>query len=335
MHGHRELETSTSPSIVSALQAAPDAPTLGWLWIATRAPPTASRLAFAACAAQTLALALTRARERDALRERAESLVRREELAAVFLADVSNELRTPLTLLLGPLQAAVDRSGDSGLKVALSHAQRLKRLVDALLDLSLIDAGRVDPVLQPIDVAALTRDVASLFHGAAAAAGVRLTVDCPKLPQAVHVDRRQWEQIVINLLGNAIKFAPAGAVSLTLRAHPGLMTLEVSDTGTSIDPDQLPFVFDRFYRTRGREEGGLGLALVRELVRLLGGDVDATSVPGEGSRFRVSIPMLGRPVRAVPHRQITDLRGANRPPAAHRRASLVRATTATRGSNGG
>ena len=303
----RELEFSSRPHVVMPIRSRPDASTLGWLWLATRAPPVPAREAFAACAAQALAVALGRAGERDALRARAESLSRREETTAVFLADVSNELRTPLTLLLGPLEAAVDRSGDNGLKVAMGHAQRLKRLVDALLDLSLIDAGRVDPVLQPTDVAALTRDVASLFNGAATAAGVRLTVDCPKLPQAVHVDRRQWEQIIINLLGNAIKFAPGGEVAIRLRAYPGLMTLEVSDTGHAIDPHELPFVFDRFYLARGREESGLGLSLVRELVRLHGGDVGAISVPGEASLFRVSIPMMGRPVRAVPHRQVTDL----------------------------
>ena len=299
-----EAATEALPGIVVPLQPRPDTAPSGWLWIATHQAPTAARTAFAACAAQALSLALARAQEGVVQRTHGDAVRRREEAVSVFLADVSNEIRTPLTLVLGPLEAAIERNGDSALKVSLRHAQRLKRLVDALLDLSLIDAGRVDPALVPLDVAALTRDIASLFNSAAVESGVTLIVDCPTLPQAISVDRRQWEQIVIHLLGNGIKFAPGGVVTISLRAHPGLMTLEVSDTGQGIDPDDLPYVFDRFYRSRGQTEGGLGLALVGELVRLHGGDVDASSTPGRGTRFRISIPMLGHPVRAVPHRQV-------------------------------
>jgi PAS domain S-box-containing protein len=305
--GDAETADAASRAGVTALEPAPGARPIGWLRLDLVGPDTPARTLFMLGAAQALAAAFARAHEREHARVDADALARREEALSAFLGEVSNAIRTPLTLLLGPLAAAAERQPDGGLKMALRHGQRLRRLVDALLDLSLIDAGRVDPVLEPIDIAAMTRDVASLFHAAAALAGVVLTVDCPALPQAVWVDRRQWEQVVINLVGNAIKFTSRGAVRVSLRAQAGLMTLDVSDTGRGIEADRLPFVFERLHGTRDAEESGLGLALVRELVRLHGGDIEASSVAGQGSRFRVCIPMLGKPARAVPHRRVADL----------------------------
>lgn len=289
------------------LQPAPDTPAIGWLVLRTDAAPDTACTLFAEGVAQTLAGAIARVDERERDRARTSALARREDALAESLGEVSNGIRTPLTLLLGSLESAIERLGDSGLRTALRHGQRLRRLVDALLELSNIDTGRIDPVLQPIDIAAMTTDIASLFHGAATAAGVALVVDCPTLPQPVHVDRFQWEQVVINLVGNAIKFTESGEVRVSLSSQVGLMTLEVADTGRGIPAHELPFIFDRFHRAPGREDIGLGLALVRELVNLHGGDVQASSVPGQGSRFRVCIPMLGRPGRATPHRRVADL----------------------------
>ena len=296
-----------SCSIVVALQQAPGWPTLGWLRLDAQRPGSASCRLFAQSAGQMLASALAGAAARDAERIRTQALARRENAVSVYLGDVSNDIRTPLTLLLGPLEAAVELRADSSLAAALGHARKLRRLVDSLFDLSLIDAGQLQPVLQPLDIAVTTRDVASMFQDAANAAGVALTIDCPRLPQPVPVDRAQWEQVVINLVGNAIKSAPCGKVRISLRAQIGLITLEVCDTGPGIPPQELPHIFERFHRTQDREDRGLGLTLVRELVRLNGGDVEASSRAGRGSCFRVCIPMLGVPVRAAPHRHVFDL----------------------------
>jgi len=281
---------------------------VGWLWLETLGADTAARTLLIASVAQSLADAFDRAHQAKAAQARAEELARREQNVSAFFGKVCNEIRTPLTLILGPLEAAVERhGGDTSLKVALRHGHRLKWLVEALLDLAHIDAGRVEPVLLPIDIAAMTRDIASLFQGAAMAAGITLTIDCPRLPQPVVVDRQQWEQVVVNLLGNALCFSSGGEVRVSLRAQTGLATLEVADTGRGIDPGELPRLFDRFEHAHGRDGGGLGLALVRELIHLHGGDIEATSTPGQGSRFRVCIPMLGQPGRAVPHRYVADL----------------------------
>ena len=300
-------EETASGRLIVAIEPSPGARALGWLILEAAGLHTQARTLFTEAAAQALAIGLVRGAARESVRLRADALAQREQTVSGFLGQISDEIRTPLTLLLGPLEAAVDRHGDMSLRAALRNAHRLRRLVDALVDLSHIDAGRIEPVLVPIDIAAMTRDVASLFIGAATAAGVALTIDCPALPQPVYVDRMQWEQVLINLLGNAIRFTASGEVRVSLRAHVGLMTLEVADTGRGIDPDELPHIFERFHRAKDREDSGLGLALVRELVRLHGGDIEASSVPGQGSRFRVCIPMLGTPARAAPHRHVTDL----------------------------
>ena len=302
----RPFEWPDDGGLATALVSAPGDPPLGWLWLRMHIAATSTDVLFADAAAQALAAALARLGAGEPLRVRADALARREAALAASMGEVGNEIRTPLTLLLGPLEAAAERLGDSGLRTALRHGQRLRRLVDALVELSTLDAGRVDPVLQPIDLAAMTRDIVSVFQGAATAAGVALRVDCPTLPHPVHVDRQQWEQVVINLVGNAIKFTESGEVRVNLGAQGGLVTLEVADTGRGIAPDQLPHVFDRFHRAHGREDSGLGLALVRELVHLHGGDVEASSVPGQGSRFRVGIPMQGKPGAAMSHRQVSE-----------------------------
>ena len=320
--------------MVVALDADDAARPRRWLRVEGDAPASAARTLFVQAMAQALAWAIRGSATQKALQSRADALASREEVVSGFVGDICDEIRTALTLLLAPLQTAVDHYDAPSLKAALDEGHRLRRLSDALSDLADIDAGRIDPLLQPIDIAAMTRDVASLFHGAATAAGVVLTIACPPLPGPVQVDRLQWEQVVINLLGNAIRFTRNGEVRVRLRAQVGLMTLEVSDTGRGIHPDELSHVFDRFHRGRDRHERGLSLAVVRELVRLQGGDIEATSSPGQGSCFRVCIPMLDRSARPVPHRYVTDLpmrmrrrlpSDASRPTEAHEREVAAKA----------
>src|SRR6185436_4193292 len=158
-----------------------------------------------------------------------------------------------------------------------------------------IEAGRIDAVYEATDLAALTRDLASVFRSAIERAGLRLVVDCPPLDALVYVDREMWEKIVLNLVSNAFKFTFGGEIAITLHASGDAVELRVRDTGCGIAPDELPHVFERFHRIRDarartHEGTGIGLALVQELARLHGGTVSAESVVGAGTTISVRVP---------------------------------------------
>jgi signal transduction histidine kinase len=233
---------------------------------------------------------------------RAELLAELDRAKTAFFNNVSHEFRTPLTLLLGPLEQVLSAPGErlapderEQLEIAYRNGLRLLRLVNSLLDFSRLEAGRLQSAYAPTDLAMTTAELASLFHSAAEHAGLELRVDCPPLPEPVYVDRDQWEQIVLNLLSNALKFTFTGTITVALRAESDQVVLTVRDTGTGIPPAELPHVFERFHRVEGarartQEGTGIGLALVQELVRLHGGTVDVTSAVGEGSTFTVAIP---------------------------------------------
>jgi signal transduction histidine kinase len=216
-----------------------------------------------------------------------------------FFSNVSHEFRTPLTLILGPLEDALAKperslSGE-GLAAVLRNAGRLMRLVNSLLDFSRIEAGRLRLSFVPTDLATLTAGLAGSFRSLLEGAGLRLSVDCEPLPEPVYVDRAHWEQIVLNLLSNAYKFTFEGEVGVRLSWHGARVELSVRDTGTGISERELPRIFERFHRVegaRGRsfEGTGIGLSLVHELAELHGGAVSADSEPGRGSTFTVSIP---------------------------------------------
>jgi PAS domain S-box-containing protein len=242
------------------------------------------------------------AREQE--RQRAETLAELDRAKTLFFTHVSHEFRTPLTLSLAPLQDALsDRvnplTPPHRERVELAHrnAIRLLKLVNTLLDFSRIEAGRMEAVYEPTDLALFTTELASVFRSAIERAGLRLIVDCPPLPEPVYVDREMWEKIVLNLLSNAFKFTLEGEIAVML--HPTddhHVMLQVQDTGTGIPPEELPRVFERFYqvrRTNARtyEGSGIGLALVHELIRLQGGTVDVSSTLGQGTCFTIAIPL--------------------------------------------
>jgi signal transduction histidine kinase len=237
-------------------------------------------------------------------RRRAEALTELDRVKTAFFNNVSHEFRTPLTLLLGPLE---DLLADQGrrppaerrelLMVAHRNALRLLRLVNTLLDFSRIEAGRVQASYAPTDLGAYSTELASGFRSAVEQAGMRLIVDCPPLQESVYVDREMWEKIVLNLISNAFKFTFEGEIRVELRetAAGSAVELIVRDTGVGIPEHELPRLFQRFHRVdgaRGRthEGSGIGLALVQELVRLHGGSVRVESSLGEGSCFTVMIP---------------------------------------------
>ncbi|WP_246162676.1 ATP-binding protein [Brasilonema sennae] len=250
---------------------------------------------------------MQRVREQSVLeqeRQRAESLAELDRAKTTFFSNVSHEFRTPLTLLLAPLQDALnDRTTPLAppqrerLELAHRNTNRLRKLVNTLLDFSRIEAGRMEAVYEATDLALLTTELASVFRSAIERAGVRLIVDCPPLPEPVYVDREMWEKIVLNLVSNAFKFTFEGEIAVRLHlADQRHVKLQVEDTGTGISPEELPHLFERFYQIRGtkartHQGSGIGLALVHELIRLNGGTVDVSSTIGQGTCFTVTIPL--------------------------------------------
>lgn len=246
--------------------------------------------------------ALGNARAFGTERRRAESLAELDRAKTAFFSDVSHELRTPLTLLLGPISDVLADTSDElpraardQLELALRNGQRLQRLVNDLMDVASIEAGRAEAVRVETDVAAFTAELAGVLRAAAERAGLQLRVDCPPLGRPVHVDPRMWEKVVLNLLTNAVKYTFVGGIEVILRGEADQVVLTVADTGIGIPAAELPLVFDRFHRVRGssartREGTGIGLALVRELVGLHGGTVTVDSEPGAGSTFTVAVP---------------------------------------------
>ena len=232
-------------------------------------------------------------------RRRAETLAELDRAKTVFFSNVSHEFRTPLTLMLAPLDELRTRAhGDDREQLELLHrnALRLQKLVNTLLDFSRIEAGRMRAHFAPTDLAALTADLASTFRSACEKAGLALEVDCVPLAEPVWVDREMWEKVVLNLLSNAFKFTFTGGIRVSLATDAGHVRLRVADTGSGIAADDLPHVFERFRRIEGaaartHEGTGIGLALVQELVRLHGGSVGVESAPGRGSTFTVTIPL--------------------------------------------
>lgn len=233
-------------------------------------------------------------------RERAETLATLDRAKTAFFSNASHEFRTPLALILGPLDTLLAQSelctDDRGqLQTMRRNAQRLLKLVNTLLDFSRIEAGRLHALYEPVELASYTEELTSVFRSAIEQAGMRLNIDCPPLPQPVFVDTDLWEKIVFNLLSNAFKYTFAGSITVALRAAPNAVTLQVSDTGIGIPAADLPNIFERFHRVenaRGRTmEGlGIGLALVHELAKLHGGSVHAASEYGVGSVFSITIP---------------------------------------------
>jgi signal transduction histidine kinase/response regulator of citrate/malate metabolism len=258
---------------------------------------------FLELAAGHVATAVANARAYAEERRRAEALAELDRSKTAFFSNVSHEFRTPLTLMLGPLEEAIADAGTpAGLRARLQMAHRnstrLLKLVNSLLDFSRIEAGRIQASYEPTDLAALTRDLASTFRSAIERAGLGYRVECEELGEPVYVDREMWEKIVLNLLSNAFKFTLAGSISVRLGRDRDRAVLDIEDTGVGVPENEIPRLFERFYRVEGtqartHEGSGIGLALVQELVKLHGGSIEARSTLGRGTSFRISLPFGG------------------------------------------
>ena len=249
-----------------------------------------------------IAASLDNARAYEEERRRAEALAEIDRAKTVFFSNVSHEFRTPLTLMLGPMEDLLGRANclepvvRGQLKIVHRNSLRLLKLVNSLLDFSRIESGRASANFQPVDLAALTRDLASNFRSACEKAGLSLVIDCPPLPGEAYVDRDMWEKIVLNLLSNAFKFTFEGEIRVALQADGQEARLTVTDTGTGIAKSEIPRLFERFHRIQGargrsHEGSGIGLALVQELVKMHGGHIAVESEEGKGTAFVISIPL--------------------------------------------
>ena len=242
------------------------------------------------------AIAIAQAYEEE--RKRAEALAELDRAKTDFFSNVSHEFRTPLTLMLGPVEELLAQESAKSRELAAviqRNGQRLLKLVNTLLDFARIEAGRVQASFEPTDMSALTADLASNFRAACDKAGLRLEVDCPMLDEGAWLDREMWEKIVLNLLSNAFKFTMQGGITVAVRDAQENFRLVVSDTGVGMPQEALGRVFERFHRVEGvagrsHEGSGIGLALVHELVKLHGGSITAESKQGNGTTFTVDIP---------------------------------------------
>ncbi len=251
-----------------------------------------------------IAAAIGNAQAYEEERRRAEALAELDRAKTAFFSNVSHEFRTPLTLMLGPLEELVAMREDyqtpnerNLIAVAYRNGLRLLKLVNSLLDFARIEAGRIQASYVPTDLAAFTADLAASFQSATDKAGLRFIVDCRPLPEPVYVDRDMWEKVVLNLISNAFKFTFEGQICVELgQTEDGSAArLTVRDTGTGIPAEEMPRLFERFHRVEGapgrtHEGTGIGLALVQELVKLHGGSISAQSEPGSGSAFTVRVP---------------------------------------------
>lgn len=253
--------------------------------------------------AKHVATSMANARASEDERARTEALAELDRAKTTFFSNVSHEFRTPLALMLAPLDdllgahpSKLDPDTQETLRLVRKNAQRLLKLVNTLLDFSRIEADRVEATYTPVDLGALTRELASGFRAAIERAELTYRVDTPQLDAATYVDREMWEKIVLNLISNAFKFTFEGEIDVSLRAEGDKAVLRVRDTGAGIPESELPNLFRRFHRVEGargrtQEGSGIGLALVNELVRLHGGRVDVESEEDRGTVFIVSLPL--------------------------------------------
>jgi signal transduction histidine kinase/PAS domain-containing protein len=265
-------------------------------------PLDVSYAGFINLVAGQIAASIANARAYSAERKRAEALAEIDRAKTAFFSNVSHEFRTPLTLMLGPIQDLLSRSqthlsptAKEQLDLVSRNGARLLRLVNTLLDFSRLEAGRVQAVYLATDFARFTSELASVFRSATDKAGLRLIVDCSDLGEPVYLDRDMWEKVVLNLISNAFKFTFEGEIAVSVRRVGNMAELRVRDTGVGIPAEALPRLFERFHRvpnmpSRTHEGSGIGLALVHELVKLHGGLVSAESIVGQGSTFVVDIP---------------------------------------------
>jgi signal transduction histidine kinase len=213
-----------------------------------------------------------------------------------LLADVTHELRTPLTVMQGNLEGLLDGvypRDDAHVEMILEETRVLSRLIDDLRTLSLAESGALQLHKEPTDLATLMQEAAAAFRAQADAAGVDLIAESADGLPPLEVDPARMREVLANLMTNALRYTPRGGRVRVACARHGAHRVEltVSDTGPGVAPEDLPRIFDRFYKSRDSQGSGLGLAIVKNLVEAHGGEVQAESGVGQGMAVRVSLPV--------------------------------------------
>jgi signal transduction histidine kinase len=259
----------------------------------------------------------------DRVQESLELIRRDRDRSRDFLADVSHELRTPLAALRTFNELLKEHAGTDPaaraefLESSGQQIERLDWLAQNLLELSKLDSGLVLLDLRPDDLRASVESAVEQHAAAARRRGLALSADLPDAPVRIRHDPPRMGQVVGNLIGNAIKFTPrGGSVTVEMVATADGATITVADTGIGIDPEELPHIFERFYRGSRSNEArgsgsGLGLAIVQSIVEMHGGRVAVESRIGEGSRFTVSLPRDPRSVAGTPAAERADVASAS------------------------
>ncbi len=249
--------------------------------------------------ANQAAVAVQQANLYQTSKRQAEQLLELDQQKTAFFQNISHEFRTPLTLTIGPLESAVERGeglDSDQATIALRNSRRLLRLVNQLLDLQKLDAGKMKPTFRPCDLATFTIEVVEAFESYCERKQIKLSTEIAPC-SAVYLDIEKFDKVLYNLLSNAMKFTPAGkSITVRLKEVGGKARLQVRDEGIGIRKDQIPHLFERFRQADGSanrhyEGTGLGLSLVQELAQLHGGEVSVESVYGEGTTFTIELPL--------------------------------------------
>lgn len=243
---------------------------------------------------------LRQAKLADELTEKNEKLVELDELKSRFFTNIAHELRTPLTIVSGmasQIKENPEQWLEKGLKMIMRNSRSLLNLVNQILDLRKLEAGKLQLQIVQGDVIQYLHYVFESFHSLAESKDLQLHFLTDESKLMMDYDPEKFLRIISNLLSNAIKYTPSGGnIYLQVDQNAEQFHIRVKDTGIGISAEKLPYIFDRFYQvddsiTRQGEGTGIGLALTRELVKLMNGDIRVESTPGKGSTFYLSLPI--------------------------------------------
>jgi signal transduction histidine kinase/response regulator RpfG family c-di-GMP phosphodiesterase len=254
-----------------------------------------AEIELAQAVAEQAAIAVQQSRLYQTTRQQAEQLLELDQQKNELFQNISHEFRTPLTLTIGPLEAAIAQQ--QGLsyeqsQTALRNSRRLLRLVNQLLDIQRFDAGRMQPRFRPCMLNEFVHQIVESFRHYCDRKEIALNTDLEPCP-SIYLDLEKFDKVIYNLLSNAMKFTPTGGtITVSLQSAGDHCLLKVQDSGIGIRPDQIPYLFDRFRQADGSanrkyEGSGLGLALVKKLVELHGGTVSVDSNYGQGTTFTI------------------------------------------------
>lgn len=263
--------------------------------------PDENYTGFISLISDQIATSFTTVHSLEEERKRLEALAEIDRAKTTFFSNISHEFRTPLTLLLGPVEEALEdknlgRENRFRMEVAYRNALRMQKLVNTLLDFSRIEAGRLEGKFAATDIVEFTEDLVSTFRSAIEKAGMELRFMADQIRGTVYVDRDMWEKIILNLVSNAFKYTREGSITILIYEKDEGVVADVTDTGIGIPQEQQSRIFDRFHRVentggRSQEGSGIGLAMVKELVKLHHGKITVSSIVGKGSTFSIWLPL--------------------------------------------